>query len=80
MKNKQFAKYFCTEKHDRFSTDFFADAEHYEVWEEIDFSNLQEVEGENTYEIKAEDAIFFAEAALDEHPMMTDEQYAKASA
>lgn len=79
MDDRELRKYFCTEKHPRFGTDFFADAESYEVWEEIDFSNAREVEGENTFHLKAEDVRFFSEAALDPHPMMTDEAYAKTS-
>ncbi|MEW5735542.1 MAG: MaoC family dehydratase [Thermodesulfobacteriota bacterium] len=79
MDQKEFEKYFCTDKHREFSTDFFSDAEAYEVWEEIDFSNLAEVEGENTFTITADDARFFAEASLFSHPMMTDEGYARQS-
>ncbi len=79
MSHADLAKYFKTEKHFQFSTDFFADAEDYEVWDEIDFSNLQEVDGENTFEIKAEDAKFYAEGGLDDNPLMTDEAYAKNS-
>lgn len=47
MDDRELRKYFCTDKHEAFETDFFADAESYEVWEEIDFTNLKEVEGEN---------------------------------
>lgn len=79
MSHDDLAKYFRTEKHYRFSTDFFAGAENYEAWDEIDFDNLEEVDGENTFEIKAEDAIFYAEACLDNNPLMTDEEYAKKS-
>lgn len=79
MDDKNLRKYFCTEKHPQFSTDFFADADSYQVWEEIDFSDLVETEGERTFEIKAEDVRFFASAALDEHPMMTDEDHARSS-
>ena len=79
MDDKEVRKYFRTEKHSQFSIDFFADAESYEVWDEIDFDNLAEVQGENTFTITAEDAKFFAEAALDTHPLMTDEEYAKKS-
>ena len=74
-----FSKYFRTEKHTQFSTDFFTNAENYEVWDEIDFSNLEEVEGENTFEIKAEDLTFYAEGCLDDNPLMIDEDYAKKS-
>ncbi len=80
MDTRELEKYFRTEKHPRFSMDFFSDAEDYEVWEEIDFSDLREVHGENTFTITAEDAKFFAEAALCDDPMMTDEEYANHSA
>lgn len=80
MSQADLAKYFKTEKQLKFSTDFFTDAEDYEVWDEIDFSDLQEVEGENTFEIKAEDIIFYAEGGLDDNPLMNDEEYARKSA
>ena len=73
-------KHFKTEKHHQFSMDFFTEAENYEVWDEIDFSDLQEVDGENTYEIKAEDMKFYAEGGLDDNPLLTDEEYARQSA
>ena len=77
--HKELAKYFKTEKHHQFSTNFFTDAENYEVWDEIDFSNLKEVDGENTFTIKAEDLKFYAEGCLDNNPYMTDEEFAKKS-
>jgi acyl dehydratase len=79
MDDRQLRKYFRTEKHGRFGTDFFEDAEHYEAWDEIDFSDVREVPGERTFHITAEDAKFFAEAALDTHPMMLDEEHARRS-
>ena len=77
--HKELAKYFKTEKHNQFSTNFFIDAESYEAWDEIDFSNLEEVDGENTFTIKAEDLKFYAEGCLDDNPYMTDEEFAKKS-
>ena len=77
--HKDLAKYFKTEKHHQFSTNFFTDAESYEVWDEIDFSNLTEVDGENTFIIKAEDLKFYAEGCLDDNPYMTDEEFARKS-
>jgi acyl dehydratase len=79
MSHADLAKYFKTEKHFNFSTDFFTHAENYEVWDEIDFSDLKEVDGENTFEIKAEDLKFYAEGCLDDNPLMTDEEVAKKS-
>jgi acyl dehydratase len=72
-------KFFRTDKQYRFDTDFFTEAENYEVWDEIDFSDLEEVDGENTFEIKAEDMKFYAEGCLDDNPLMTDEEYARRS-
>jgi len=76
---KELAKYFKTEKQQQFSTNFFTDAENYEVWDEIDFTNLQEADGQNTFTIKAEDMKFYAESCLDNNPYMTDEEFAKKS-
>lgn len=79
MGRDYFSKYFETEKQRLFDTDFFKDAESYEVWEEIDFENLEEVEGEQTFEVKAEDMKYFARAVMDDNPLMTDEEYARKS-
>ena len=76
MTNPGLSKYFKTEKQKVFSTDFFTNAEKYEVWDKIDFSDLKEVEGQNTFEIKAEDLKFYAEAVEDDNPLMNDEEYA----
>lgn len=77
--HKDLAKYFTTEKHHQFDTDFYIDAESYEVWDEVDFANLKEADGENTFTIKAEDLKFYAEGCLDDNPYMTDEEFAKKS-
>lgn len=79
MSHAELAKYFRTEKQSAFSTNFFTDAENYEVWDEIDFTNLVEVDGEQTFEVKAEDLIFYAEGCKDPNPLMTDEEFAKGS-
>jgi acyl dehydratase len=79
MDDEALEKYFRTDKHRQFGTDFFADADDYEVWEEIDFADLREVEGERRFEITAADAKFFAEAALDDEPLMRDERAAAES-
>ncbi len=76
---KELAKYFKTEKAKKFSTNFFTDAENYEVWDEIDFSDLVEFDGENTFTIKAEDLKAYAFGSLDDNPYMTDEEFAKKS-
>jgi len=77
--HKDLAKYFKTEKQNQFSTDFFSDADKLEVWDEIDFSDLREVDCENTFTIEAEDLKFYAEGCLDDNPYMTDEKFAKKS-
>jgi len=79
MSKTHFTKNFKTEKQRVFSTDFFTKADKYEAWDEIDFSNLKEVDGENTFEIKAEDLKYYAEAVGDDNPLMIDEEYAKKS-
>ncbi|MCC6526967.1 MAG: MaoC family dehydratase [Polyangiaceae bacterium] len=79
MDDRELRKYFCTAKHGEFGTDFFADAESYEVWDEIDFTDLREVAGERTFLITAEDARFFAEAALCDEPLMRDADVAAAA-
>ena len=72
MDNQNFTKYIKTEKQKQFDTDFFRDAESYEVWEEIDFSNINEIDGQLTFEIKAEDMKFYSEAIMDVNPLMND--------
>jgi hypothetical protein len=59
--HKELAKYFATEKQHLFTRSFFTDAENYEVWDEVDFADMNEVDGENTFTIKAEDLKFYAE-------------------
>ena len=80
MSRQNFEKYFRTEKHRQFDTDFFKDAEDYEAWDEIDFESDEEIPGEQTYTITAEDMKFYAEASLDDDPLMHDEERAKNSA
>ena len=79
MSRINFERFFKTEKHRQFGTDFFADAEDYEAWEEIDFESQEEVPGEQTFLIKAEDMKAYAEGVLDDNPLMNDEEYAKNS-
>ena len=79
MSRVDWQKFTFTEKQRQFSTDFFQDAEHYEVWDEIDFSNLEEVDGEQAFEIKAEDLRAYALGGMDDNPLLTDEEHAKRS-
>jgi acyl dehydratase len=76
---KELEKYFKTEKAKQFTTNFFTDAENYEVWDEIDFLDMAEGDGENTFTIKAEDLKAYAEGCLDNNLYMTDEDFAKKS-
>ena len=80
MSRQNFERFFKTEKHRQFDTDFFKDAEDYEAWDEIDFESDEEIPGEQTYTITAEDMKFYAEALLDDDPLMHDEERAKNSA
>ncbi|RJP24262.1 MAG: hypothetical protein C4520_04470 [Candidatus Abyssobacteria bacterium SURF_5] len=80
MVPRHFEKYFKTEKHRQFDTDFFKGAENYEAWDEIDFESQDEIPGERTFTITADDMKFYAEAALDDNPLMHDEDLAKKSA
>jgi acyl dehydratase len=80
MSLQNFERFFRTEKHRQFDTDFFKDAEDYEAWDEIDFKSEEEIPGEQTYTITAEDMKFYAEASLDDNPLMHDEELAKNSA
>ena len=79
MSRRNFEPYFRTEKHRQFDTDFFKEAENYEAWDEIDFESDEEIPGEQTYTITAEDMKFYAEASLDDNPLMHDEERAKNS-
>lgn len=79
MSRQNFERFFTTETHGQFDTDFFKDAEDYEAWDEIDFESEEEIPGEQTYTITAEDMKFYAEASLDDNPLMHDEELAKNS-
>jgi acyl dehydratase len=79
MSRVNWQDYIVTEKQRQFSTDFFQDANLYEVWDEIDFSRIEEVDGEQTFEIKAEDILAYSRGALDDNPLMNDEEEAKHS-
>jgi len=80
MSHENFERFFTTEKQKQFGTDFFQDVEAYEAWDEIDFESDEEILGEQTFLIKAEDMKAYAMGALDDNPLMVDEEYAKNSA
>ena len=71
--------YLKTEKQKSFGYDFRQNAEEYEAWDEVKFEEGVEYEGENTYEIKAEDMKAYAEGCMDPNPLFYDEDYARNS-
>ena len=71
-------KYLKTEKQKAFEYDFCKDAETYEVWEEIVIG--EEYESAQTFEIKKEDMLSYAEGVLDPNPLFNDEALAGKSA
>ena len=79
MSRADFERFFRTEKHRQFDTNFFREAANYEAWDEIDFESEEEIAGEQTFTIKAEDMKFYAEGVLDDNPLMIDEEYARKS-
>jgi acyl dehydratase len=79
MSRADLERFFETEKQKQFDTDFFKDAEYYEAWDEIDFEAEEEIPGEQTFEIKAEDMKFYAAGILDDNPLFVNEEYAKNS-
>jgi len=79
MSRVNFDRFLKTEKQKQFSTDFFRNAEEYEAWEDIDFESQEEIPGEQTFLIKAEDMITYAEGVQDDNPLMVNEEYAKKS-
>jgi len=79
MSRKEMERFVQTEKQKQFDNNFFSAAENYEAWEETDFKNAEEIDGENTYEIKAEDLKSYAQACFDQNPLMNDEEAAKKS-
>lgn len=79
MSRADLERFFETEKQKQFDTDFFKDAEYYEAWDEIDFEAEEEIPGEQTFEIKAEDMKFYAAGVLDDNPLFVNEEYAKNS-
>jgi acyl dehydratase len=79
MSRVDFDRFFKTEKQRQFNTDFFRDAEEYEAWDDIDFETQEEILGENTFLIRAEDMKAYADGVLDNNHLMIDEEYANNS-
>ena len=74
---KELGKYVKTEKQKAMDPDFLKGADTYTVWDDVEIG--QEQVAELTFEVKAEDMKYFAEAALDPNPLFHDEEYAKNS-
>lgn len=70
-------RYLETEKQKMFSYDFLHEAGDYETWDEVKFE--EEFDGEQVFDIKAEDMIAYADGVSDPNPLFIDEKYAKKS-
>jgi len=70
-------RYLKTEKQKKFSYNFLQNAEDYQAWDEIKFR--EEYDGEQVFDIKAEDMIAYAEGVSDPNPLFNNEEFAKKS-
>ena len=70
-------RYLKTAKQKTFSYDFVQDTEDYEAWDEVKFGD--ELDGEQVFDIKAEDMVAYADSVSDSNPLFTDEEYARKS-
>jgi 3-hydroxybutyryl-CoA dehydratase len=75
MKYERLNKYVTTSKQKGFERDFFADAEQYEIWDEVKIG--EEYEAAQKFEVTAEDIKAFSQAVMDPNPLFNDEEYAK---
>jgi acyl dehydratase len=75
MRYDHLDKFVTTSKQKDFERDFFANAEQYEIWDEVQIG--QEYEASRKFEVKAEDIIAFSQAVMDPNPLFNDEEYAK---
>lgn len=69
--------YLKTEKQKEFNTNFFENAENYEVWEEVVIG--EQKEGCRKFIVKKEDIISYSQGVLDDNPVFNDEEEAKNS-
>jgi len=74
---KELRKYMETDKQKTMDPDFMKGADSYTSWDEVEIG--KEFPVEMKFEIKAEDLISFAKAALDDNPIFTDEEAARKS-
>ena len=75
MRYAHLAKYFTAEKQRNFETNFFLDADKYEVWDEIEIG--REYTSPRKFEVLKEDIVAFSQAIMDPNPLFNDEEYAK---
>ncbi len=75
MKYPRLDSLLTTSKQKDFETNFFLNAEQYEVWDEIKIG--EEYEAKRKFEVTAEDIIAFSRAVMDPNPLFNDEEYAK---
>lgn len=75
MRYAHLARYFTAEKQKTFKTNFFLDADKYEVWDEVKIG--VEHESSRKFEVLAEDIIAFSQAVMDPNPLFNDQEYAK---
>jgi acyl dehydratase len=78
MRYQHLDKYVTTSKQKDFERDFFANAEQYEIWEEVKIG--EEYEAKRKFEVLAEDIKAFSQAVMDSNPLFNDEEFAKKSA
>lgn len=70
-------RYLKTEKQKTFDYNFLRNSDNYEAWDEVEFG--EEFDGEQVFEIKAEDMVAYADSVSDSNPLFTDEEYARKS-
>lgn len=76
MRYAHLAKYFTTEKQKQFESNFFLDADKYEVWDEIevgrDYGTCKK-----KFQVEKEDILAFSRSIMNTNPLFNDEAYAK---
>jgi len=77
MSMKSLERYQKTQKQREFEYDFRQGTEQYEAWDEVKFG--EEFDGQQVFEIKAEDMKSYAECISDPNPLFADEKYAQKS-
>lgn len=75
MRYAHLARYFTTRKQRSFETNFFLDADKYEVWDEIEIG-VEHVSSRK-FDVQKEDIVAFSQAIMDPNPLFNDEDKAK---